>query len=93
MRLFEVSPHINRMAREGPRFTHALANSPVCSEGIGRILAALDAKGLADNTLVVFTSDNGGDRFSKNWPFVGGKMDLLEGCLRVPLVARWPACI
>ena len=62
-------------------------------EGIGRILAALDAKGLADNTLVVFTSDNGGERFSKNWPFVGGKMDFLEGGLRVPLVARWPACI
>jgi arylsulfatase A-like enzyme len=62
-------------------------------EGIGRILTALDAKGLADNTLVVFTSDNGGERFSKNWPFVGGKMDLLEGGLRVPLVARWPARI
>jgi arylsulfatase A-like enzyme len=62
-------------------------------EGIGRILAALQAKGLAENTLVVFTSDNGGERFSKNWPFVGGKMDLLEGGLRVPLVARWPARI
>ena len=62
-------------------------------EGIGRILAVLAAKGLADNTLVVFTSDNGGERFSKNWPFVGGKMDLLEGGLRVPLVARWPARI
>jgi arylsulfatase A-like enzyme len=62
-------------------------------EGIGRILAALEAKGLAENTLVVFTSDNGGERFSKNWPFVGGKMDLLEGGLRVPLVARWPARI
>ena len=62
-------------------------------EGIGRILTALAANGLDDNTLVVFTSDNGGERFSKNWPFVGGKMDLLEGGLRVPLVARWPARI
>ena len=62
-------------------------------EGIGRILGMLAAKGLAENTLVVFTSDNGGERFSKNWPFVGGKMDLLEGGLRVPLVARWPARI
>ena len=62
-------------------------------EGIGRILAALEAKGLSDNTLVIFTSDNGGERYSNNWPFVGGKMDLLEGGLRVPLVARWPARI
>jgi len=62
-------------------------------EGIGRILATLRARGLDDNTLVVFTSDNGGERFSDNWPFVGKKMDLLEGGLRVPLIARWPAQI
>ena len=62
-------------------------------EGIGRILAALESRGLAGDTLVVFTSDNGGERFSHNWPFVGGKMDLTEGGLRVPLVARWPGRI
>ena len=44
-------------------------------EGIGQVLAALDARGLTDDTLVVFTSDNGGERFSNNWPFVGQKMD------------------
>ena len=62
-------------------------------EGIGLVLAALDKAGLADNTLVVFTSDNGGERFSDVWPFVGGKMDLMEGGIRVPLLARWPARI
>ncbi|HEX7382398.1 MAG TPA: sulfatase-like hydrolase/transferase [Nevskiaceae bacterium] len=61
-------------------------------EGIGRILAALPA-GQRDNTLVVFLSDNGGERFSHNWPFVGGKMDLLEGGLRIPQIAWWPARI
>jgi arylsulfatase A-like enzyme len=58
-------------------------------EGIGTILAALESSGIADNTLVVFTSDNGGERYSDTWPFVGRKMDLLEGGIRVPLIARW----
>jgi hypothetical protein len=59
-------------------------------EGIGQIIGALPAS-QRDNTLVVFISDNGGERFSNNWPFVGGKMDLLEGGIRIPtdcLVAR-----
>ncbi|HUP09270.1 MAG TPA: sulfatase/phosphatase domain-containing protein, partial [Caldimonas sp.] len=42
---------------------------------------------------VVFTSDNGGERFSDNWPLVGGKMDLTEGGIRVPWIAHWPDAI
>jgi arylsulfatase A-like enzyme len=62
-------------------------------EGIGAIGAALARTGRADDTLVLFTSDNGGERFSDTWPFVGGKMDLLEGGIRVPLIACWPRTI
>ena len=62
-------------------------------EGIGWIVAALRSEGLLENTLIVFTSDNGGERFSDNWPLVGGKMDLTEGGIRVPWIAHWPAVI
>ncbi|MCM2347628.1 MAG: sulfatase-like hydrolase/transferase [Acidovorax soli] len=62
-------------------------------EGIGWLVEALRTNGQLDNTLIVFTSDNGGERFSDNWPLVGGKMDLTEGGIRVPWIAHWPAVI
>ncbi len=62
-------------------------------EGIGQVVAALATAGLAEDTLIVFTSDNGGERFSDNWPLVGGKMDLTEGGIRVPYVVHWPRAV
>ena len=62
-------------------------------EQVGRVLRALDDNRLANNTIVVFTSDNGGERFSTTWPFTGRKTELLEGGLRIPSIISWPARI
>jgi arylsulfatase A-like enzyme len=58
---------------------------------VGRVLQALDANGLTENTIVIFTSDNGGERFADTWPFTGRKTELLEGGLRIPALISWPA--
>ncbi|HEY6230905.1 MAG TPA: sulfatase-like hydrolase/transferase [Pyrinomonadaceae bacterium] len=59
-------------------------------DGIGEVLQALVRTKQASNTLVIFTSDNGGERFSYNWPFRGQKFSLFHGGIRVPAMVRWP---
>ncbi|SKB01101.1 Arylsulfatase A [Prosthecobacter debontii] len=65
---------------------------------VGKVLAKLDELGLAENTLVIFTSDNGGLSTSEgsptsNLPLRGGKGWMYEGGIREPLVIRWPAVV
>lgn len=65
---------------------------------VGKVLAKLDELGLAENTLVFFTSDNGGLSTSEGWPtsnlpLRGGKGWMYEGGIRVPLIIRWPAAV
>ena len=63
--------------------------------GIGQVLAALDETGLAERTVVVFSSDNGGSlaHAQSNAPWRGGKQDHYDGGLRVPFLVRWPGRI
>ena len=65
--------------------------------GVGRVLQALKDNGLEENTLVMFTSDNGGAGYiglpEVNSPFRGWKITLFEGGIHVPYFAKWPARI
>jgi len=85
-----------------PNATH---NNPIYAAmvksmdmSVGRVLDTLDRRGLSDNTLVVFTSDNGGltqrygkhDEFTENLPLRRGKGSAYEGSVRVPTIAHWP---
>ena len=62
-------------------------------EAIGRILSALETSGIAERTLVIFTSDNGGKQHSNMAGLAGGKGEVWEGGIRVPAFARWPNVI
>lgn len=57
---------------------------------VGQVLGALDKQGIAGETLVIFTNDNGGERFSNNEPAFHHKATLWEGGIRVPMMLRWP---
>ena len=87
--------------RLGPDMNHTnaiyAAMVQTLDENVGRVLAKLDALGVADRTVVIFTSDNGGyvnqfrgQTVTNNAPLRSGKGSLYEGGVRVPLMIRWP---
>ena len=82
-KLFKVP---NRAAK---RLEYA-ASITAMDAAIGRVLDLLDHYQVADNTLVIFFSDNGGGGASDNTPLRGGKGQMFEGGLRVPCIIRWP---
>jgi arylsulfatase A-like enzyme len=71
---------------------HYLALLAQLDEAVGKLLAALEESGQADNTLVVFVSDNGGTNLERdnNYPWHGRKNETFEGAFRTPLLLHWP---
>ncbi len=89
---FEALAHI-----EDPTLRVYGAMIRALDRGVGRVLAALQEHGLEENTLVIFTSDNGGAGYiglpNVNKPYRGWKLTLFEGGTHVPYFAQWPAKI
>jgi arylsulfatase A-like enzyme len=75
---------------DGDRATYAKMVERV-DDGVGMVLSALEKLGIAEKTLVVLSSDNGGERYSDNSPLFHQKSTLWEGGIRVPCIMRWPS--
>src|SRR5690606_20615029 len=88
-----IYDRLGHIKDERTRVYYAMIQS--MDEAVGRVLAALDKAGIADNTIVVFTSDNGGASYheipQENLPYRGWKTTYFEGGLNVPFLMRWPA--
>ncbi len=81
----------NRARKNNP---HLAAQLESIDEGVGMIMKKLDELDLVENTVLIFTSDNGGeDRVTSNVPLRAGKSTLYEGGIREPLIIHWPRVV
>lgn len=85
-------PHFSKYEKMGVKGDQLLFRSMVShlDAQIGRLIAYLEAQDLTKETIIVFTSDNGPAYQGSPGPFKGGKTDLHEGGIRVPMIAVWP---
>ena len=91
---YENKPGAGKGNRAKLNNPHLAAQLESIDEGVGMIMDKLDELGIADNTILIFTGDNGGeDRVTSNAPLRAGKSTLYEGGIREPLIVRWPKVV
>lgn len=91
---YEKKPGAGKGNRARWNNPHLAAQLESIDEGVGMITDKLDELGLANNSVLIFTGDNGGeDRVTSNAPLRAGKSTLYEGGIREPLVVRWPGVV
>lgn len=81
---------LEEIPRHRDRYNKRDAAIKCLDEALGRIVGAIDQHGLSEQTLVIFTNDNGGLTEEVNYPWRGTKNTTYEGGIRVPFIYRWP---
>jgi arylsulfatase A-like enzyme len=100
---FQETPFIRKgsyCSQEKPKATYAAMVTRL-DRDVKRLMDLLERKGILDNTIVIFTSDNGThqeaghdpDFFDSNGPFRGNKRDMYEGGIRTPFIVQWPSVV
>jgi arylsulfatase A-like enzyme len=91
---YENKPGAGKGNRARLNNPHLAAQLQSIDEGVGMIMDKLEELRIADNTVLIFTGDNGGeDRVTSNAPLRAGKSTLYEGGIREPLIVRWPKVV
>jgi Sulfatase/alpha/beta hydrolase fold len=85
--------HVTASAENPPTRADYAAMLEAVDSGVGRILQTMARLGLTDNTIVIFTNDNGGEWLSNGGPLFNRKWTVWEGGIRVPAIVKWPGRI